>query len=117
MPKPGMKGITLRDEVADLLHKKAADAGQGLNDYLLSIMMGPSLQPSMGLSQDNPQTVQLLQQTVSLLQTLNQKIPSTLPQNTKQAPFLGTASFAKEGVVRSPGFGPGFLPWQGNVLD
>ena len=20
-------------------------------------------------------------------------------------------------VVRSPGFGPGFLPWQGNVLD
>ena len=26
-------------------------------------------------------------------------------------------SEARKFVVRPPGFGPGFLPWQGNVLD
>ena len=82
MPKPGMTGITLKDEVADLLHKKAADANQGLNDYLLSLMMGPSLQQH----QDSPGTVPI-------------QVTTSIPTLTS-ASFLGEASFGKEGSRR-----------------
>lgn len=56
MPKPGMTGITLRKDVAELVRSKAAAANQGLNDYLLSLMMGPSLP----CTQDRPGTVPTL---------------------------------------------------------
>src|SRR3989337_1999481 len=44
MPKPGMTGITLKQEVADLLRTKAQRANLGLNDYLTSLLLGPSQQ-------------------------------------------------------------------------
>ena len=44
MPKPGMKGITLKSEVAELLRQKAREAGMGLNEFLLTILSGPSQQ-------------------------------------------------------------------------
>lgn len=42
MPKPGMTGICLKTEVAELLRTKAREANMGLNDYLTAILMGPS---------------------------------------------------------------------------
>ena len=53
MPKQGMTSICLKQEVADLVRKRARDAGQGLNDYLSSLLLGPSIQPA----QDCPGTV------------------------------------------------------------
>jgi len=34
MPKEGMTGITLRNEVADLLRTRAKAMGMGLNEFL-----------------------------------------------------------------------------------
>jgi len=45
MPKPGMTGICLKTEVAELLRAKAREANMGLNDYLTVILMG-SHQPA-----------------------------------------------------------------------
>jgi len=50
MPKPGMTGICLKDEVAQLLRAKAKAANLGLNDYLTSILMAPALGPSQAYS-------------------------------------------------------------------
>jgi hypothetical protein len=84
MPKPGMSGITLKNEVAELLRKRAEANTQGLNDYLLQLMMGPSLQHH----QDSPGTV---------LTPVTTSIP--VPASTS---FLGEASFAKEGSMAGP---------------
>ena len=48
MPKPGMTGICLKTEVAQLLRAKAKEANMGINDYLTAILLGPSLQHSWG---------------------------------------------------------------------
>ena len=71
MPKIGMTGICLKQEVADLLRAKAKSANMGLNDYLTSILIGPS-QPCF---EDRPGTVPNppAQQLISLLQALNQQ--------------------------------------------
>ena len=53
MPKPGMIGLSLKTEVAELLRAKAQEASMGLNDYLTSLLLGPS-QPCI---QDRPGTV------------------------------------------------------------
>ena|GEM_PF-1929406 len=45
MPKPGMTGICLKTEVAELLRAKAREANMGLSDYLTVILMG-SHQPA-----------------------------------------------------------------------
>ena len=37
--------------------------------------------------------------------------------NNQNTPFLGKASFAKEGLVRLPGFEPGSSTWQADVLN
>jgi len=50
MPKPGMTGICLKDEVAQLLRAKAKAASLGLNDYLTSVLMAPPLGPSQACS-------------------------------------------------------------------
>ena len=42
MPKPGMTGICLKTEVAQLLRAKAKEANMGINDYLTAILLGPS---------------------------------------------------------------------------
>ena len=39
MPKPGMTGICLKTEVAELLRAKAQEANMGLNDYLTTILL------------------------------------------------------------------------------
>jgi len=39
MPKPGMTGICLKTEVAELLRAKAKEANMGINDYLTAILM------------------------------------------------------------------------------
>ena len=64
VPKPGMVGMTLKQEVAELLRAKARSANMGLNEYLTSILIAPALtspQPSLGPSQqcmeDRPRTV------------------------------------------------------------
>ena len=122
MPKPGMTGLCLRQEVADLLRAKAKSANLGLNDYLTNLLVGPSL-VTPGVSQqcvdDRPGTVPepSTQQLLSLIQTLiQQNKPNQAPN---QISLSEGSLFAKResSVVRSPGFGPGFLPWQGNVLD
>jgi len=71
MPKLGMTGICLKTEVANLLRDKAQNANMGLNDYLISLLLGPS-QPCI---EDRPGTVPnpLTQQLISLLQALNQQ--------------------------------------------
>ena len=49
MPKQGYTGICLKTEVAQLLRAKAKAANLGLNDYLTTVLIGPSLQ-SLGPS-------------------------------------------------------------------
>ena len=68
MPKKGYTGICLKTEVAQLLRAKAKAANLGLNDYLTTVLIGPSLQ-SLGPSQDSLRAVP----QISLNQTLNQK--------------------------------------------
>jgi len=46
MPKPGMTGITLKNEIADLLRAKAKQANMGLNEFLEATLIGPSQQHS-----------------------------------------------------------------------
>ena len=72
MPKLGMTGICLKTEVANLLRNKAQAANMGLNDYLTSILLGPSQR----CIEDRPGTVPqpVTQQLINLLQVLNQQI-------------------------------------------
>jgi len=39
MPKPGMTGICLKTEVAELLRTKAKAANMGINDFLKALLM------------------------------------------------------------------------------
>ena len=39
MPKPGMTGLCLKTEVAELLRAKAKEANMGINDYLTTVLM------------------------------------------------------------------------------
>jgi len=39
MPKPGMTGICLKTEVAQLLRAKAKEAKMGINDFLTALLM------------------------------------------------------------------------------
>jgi len=39
MPKPGMVGVSLKREVAQLLRAKAKEANMGINDYLTFLLM------------------------------------------------------------------------------
>ncbi|MBS7621295.1 hypothetical protein KEJ32_04205 [Candidatus Bathyarchaeota archaeon] len=38
MPKPGMAGICLKKEVAELLRAKAKEAKMGINDFLKAVL-------------------------------------------------------------------------------
>jgi len=61
LPKPGMTGLCLKQEVADLLRAKAKSANMGLNEYLTSMLIGPALsqtQACSGQSQDRPVNIQ-----------------------------------------------------------
>ncbi|MEM2130354.1 MAG: hypothetical protein QXZ70_07130 [Candidatus Bathyarchaeia archaeon] len=42
MPKQGMTGLCLKTEVATLLRSKAENADIGINDYLTTLLLGPS---------------------------------------------------------------------------
>jgi hypothetical protein len=46
MPKPGMTGICLKTEVAELLRTKAKEAKMGINDYLTAFLMKTPLKRS-----------------------------------------------------------------------
>jgi len=47
MPKPGMTGICLRTEVAELLRAKAKEAQMGINDFLMVLLTkAPQKRPS-----------------------------------------------------------------------
>jgi hypothetical protein len=59
MPKPGMTGICLKTEVAELLRAKAKAAEMGINDYLTAILMetplnGPSEPENVGSNPTGP---------------------------------------------------------------
>jgi len=43
MPKPGMVGVSLKREVAQLLRAKAKEANMGINDFLTALLMEKSL--------------------------------------------------------------------------
>ena len=95
MPKPGMTGICLKTEVAELLRAKAQEANMGINNYLTALLLGPSQIHSW----DRPRTVpvSLTQQQISIQQALNQK------QSQKQTAF-------NKLMVGLPGFEPGSFP-------
>jgi hypothetical protein len=103
MPKPGMTSICLKQEVADLVRKRSQDAGQGLNDYLSSLLLGPSLQHR----EDRPGTVPNHQglETTRLLEILLNFTQTFSQNNQKQAPFTKSSK-----MVGLPGFGPGSFP-------
>ncbi|MCD6530063.1 hypothetical protein J7L06_07250 [Candidatus Bathyarchaeota archaeon] len=42
MPKRGYVGLTLKREVADLLRARAKQTHIGINDYLKTLLLGPS---------------------------------------------------------------------------
>jgi hypothetical protein len=48
MPKPGMTGLCLKQEVADLIRTKARSANTGLNEYLTDLLIGQSLARTAG---------------------------------------------------------------------
>ena len=109
MPKPGMTGICLKDEVADLLRAKAKAANLGLNDYLTSLLMAPSLGPSQPWSQDRPGTVPILTPSVINSQIAAQNNEATQNSLRNQFSLSEGSLFAKResSVVGLPGFGPG----------
>jgi len=105
MPKPGMTGISLKQEVADLLRAKAKSANMGLNDYLTSILIGPSLScqpPYQGPSQDRPRTVPnaLIEQAINLIQAVNQQISLNQASFGKKEDDLGKAMVAGSNPAR-----------------
>jgi hypothetical protein len=107
MPKPGMTGICLKDEVAELLRAKARAANQGLNDYLISLLMASALGPSQQTIEDRPGTVPRIPAVTNATQIQAQS--SNTPTNNPQPTFsLSTGSlFAKrESVAGGVGFGP-----------
>jgi hypothetical protein len=104
MPKPGMTGLCLKQEVADLVRRRAQDAGQGLNDYLSSLLLGPSLQHG----EDRPGTVPAtsLNQQLSPILTLNNACNQIQAQNNGK-PLFGEAFCEQKGSVEPrAGFGP-----------
>ena len=92
MPKPGMTGICLKTEVAQLLRAKAKEANLSLNDYLTTKLLGPS----------GTALTPVVKQFISLLQALNLQI------SLNQAAFI-----EKEGIgnpVSDLARGAGFEP-------
>ena len=103
MPKPGMTGLCLKTEVANLLRGKAQNANMGLNDYLTNLLLGQPQQhcedrPGTVPNHQDLETTQnqtLLQILLNLTQMLNQNSP-------KQAPSPKISN-----MVGLPGFEPG----------
>jgi hypothetical protein len=96
MPKPGMTGLCLKQEVADLVRKRAHDTGQGLNDYLSGLLLGPSLIHG----EDRPGTVPT---------SVTTSIPTPIPiPNNQQTP---NQTFSKE----TSSFGEAFLERKGSL--
>ena len=129
MPKPGMTGLCLKQEVADLLRTKAQSANMGLNDYLASMLIAPSLTrstaqptstgPSQQYIEDRHGTISepLTKQLLNLIQTLIQQNSQNQTQNQRQ-PIFGEAFCEQKGsVVRPPGFEPGSTAWKADVLN
>jgi len=59
MPKPGMTGICLKTEVAQMLRTKAKEAKMGINDYLTFLLMekpfnGPAEPEILGSNPSGP---------------------------------------------------------------
>jgi hypothetical protein len=62
MPKPGMTGICLKTEVAELLRTKAKAANMGINDFLKALLMetpfnGPAEPEILGSNPSGPATM------------------------------------------------------------
>ncbi|MEM2099347.1 MAG: hypothetical protein QXU99_06370 [Candidatus Bathyarchaeia archaeon] len=55
MPKKGMTGLCLKNEVAELLRNKARATNMGINDYLTSLLLSPA-QSGNPLDPGLPQT-------------------------------------------------------------
>jgi hypothetical protein len=122
MPKPGMAGITLRKEVAELLRTKAKEANMGLNEFLETTLIGPSqsLQATTtGPSEDSPRTVlqDIEEQVITLPQALNQETSPNQTQNNAFSLSEGSLSEKRKFLVRAPRFEPGSSAWQADVLD
>ncbi|MGB9841637.1 MAG: hypothetical protein ACPLKZ_02805, partial [Candidatus Bathyarchaeales archaeon] len=55
MPKPGMTGICLKTEVAELLRAKAKEANMGINDYLATVLLKTPLKtPLLAFRAEDP---------------------------------------------------------------
>ena len=116
MPKQGMTGLCLKTEVANLLRSKAENANMRINDYLTTLLLGPSQsgeQPYTGPSWDRPksgdqtptptQNPNLIQALISLLQALNQQ---QSPNQTPNTPFsLNERSLSEKRKFLVPGAG------------
>ncbi len=89
MPKPGMTGLCLKTEVAELLRAKAKEANMGINDYLTAILLGRSW--------DCPSN-----------------IVGTVPQAMHQS--MKRASFCERNVLRA-GFEPASPARKAGILD
>jgi hypothetical protein len=99
-----MIGVSLKTEVARLFRSKAREADMGLNDYLTSLLIGPSPQ----CTENRPGTVPhlLTQQQISLPQALNQETRLNKAQNASLSPSKGSLSEKRKFVAGPEGFEP-----------
>ena len=102
MPKPGMTGVCLKTEVANLLRTKAQNANMGLNDYLTSLLLGPS-QPCI---EDRPRTVPTIpiQQQISTSEASNNGLNQ--PTNNVFSLSEGSLLQKRKFLVGRTGFEP-----------
>ena len=83
----------------------------GINDYLTSLLLGPSQQ----CTEDRPGTVPHLtiEQRISPPQALNQETSLNKAQNQPFSLSKGSLSEKRKFLVRSPGFEPGITSLEG----
>jgi hypothetical protein len=115
-----MTGLCLKTEVANLLRSKAENANMRINDYLTTLLLGPSQsgeQPYTGPSWDRPksgdqtptptQNPNLIQALISLLQALNQQQNPNQALNNVFSLSEGSLSEKRKFVMVVPGAGFG----------
>ncbi|MEM4732922.1 MAG: hypothetical protein QXD70_00130 [Candidatus Bathyarchaeia archaeon] len=115
MPKQGMTGLCLKTEVAELLRSKASAVNMGLNDYLTTLLLGPSQQPfgtvpnletTKSPAQNPVQQPNLIQALISLLQALNQQQTPNQAPNSVFSLSEGSLLQKRNFLVPGAGFEP-----------
>ncbi|KPV62383.1 MAG: putative transposase DNA-binding domain protein [Candidatus Bathyarchaeota archaeon BA1] len=77
MPKPGMAGLCLKTEVANLLRAKAKEANMGVNDFLTTLLL------SQPCKQEGMETKVFNMDLRNIRKSVNQKILRTNKFNGK----------------------------------